>query len=272
MTESTMPVVTGARARLRAYGRWQLRDYFVERGAPTSVVIGLLGWLLVAPMMSRLGARLDNVSAGAIVKYGSRAAAQHAMLLDMSAEALSSSLGAIVFVGALFAMNGIVANDRKQGFYRFLFAKPVSPPAYYGQAFVLHGLGFLSIIAAMSLVYGALVTPVLDASLLAAVGATYLCYAGLAFALSAAARWDWLSLVSVSVAATYVWDRFGQSSSPAAWLAYLFPPLHRASEVYNAAGGGVALPWHLVLWFAGYGAICFVIGLVVLRYRRLAII
>jgi hypothetical protein len=272
MTAPTLPVAAPKRARLRAYGLWQLRDYFVERGAPTLVVIGLFGWLLIAPLVSRLGPMLENVPARLIVQHGSRAAAQHAMLQEMSAEALSNFLGAIVFVGALFAMNGIVANDRKQGFYRFLFAKPVSPPAYYGQAFVLHGIGFLSIVAAMSLVYGALVTPVLTASFLAAVGATYLCYAGIAFALSAAARWDWLSLVTVSVAATYVWERYGQSTSPAAALAYLFPPLHRTSEVYNAAASRMALPWHLVLWFVGYGMLSFAIGLVVLRYRRLAII
>jgi hypothetical protein len=270
MTAPTLPAAAPRRARLRAYGLWQLRDYFVERGAPTLVVIGLFGWLLIAPLLSRLG--LENVPARLIVQHGSRAAAQHAMLLEISAEALSNFLGAIMFVGALFAMNGIVANDRKLGFYRFLFAKPVSPPAYYGQAFVLHGIGFLSIVAAMSLVYGALVTPVLTASFLAAIGATYLCYAGIAFALSAAARWDWLSLVTVSVAATYVWERYGRSTSPAAALVYLFPPLHRMSEVYDAAASGMALPWHLVLWFVGYGTVSFVIGLVVLRYRRLAII
>lgn len=259
-------------ARLRAYGRWQLRDYCIERGAPTLIVIGIFGWLMIAPLLNRLHLMFENMPTRLIVQHGSRAAAQHAMLLELSGEVLGNFLGAIVFVGAVFAMNGIVANDRKQGFYRFLFAKPVSPPTYYGQAFVLHAFGFLSIITVMSLVYGALVIPVLSAPFLAAVGGVYLCYAGIAFALSAAARWDWLSLVTVTVAASYMWERFGRSTSPAAKLAYLFPPLHRTSEVYNAAASGMALPWHPLLWLAGYGAVSFVIGLVVLRYRRLAII
>jgi hypothetical protein len=272
MSAPAVPVVAPARARLRAYGLWQLRDYFVDRGVPTVIVIGLFGWLTLVPALGRLAMENENVPPRLIVTYGSAAAAQRAMLLEMSGAFLGNFLGAIVFVGALFAMNGIVANDRKQGFYRFLFAKPVSPPAYYGQAFVLHGVGFLCIVAAMSLVYGALVTPVLSVSFLVAVGAAYLCYAGIAFALSAAARWDWLSLVTVTVAATFAWERFGDSTSPAAKLVYLLPPLHRMSEVYTAAASGMALPWHSVLWFAGYGAVCYLIGLVVLRYRRLAII
>jgi hypothetical protein len=100
----------------------------------------------------------------------------------------------------------------------------------------------------------------------------YLCYAGIAFALSAAARWDWLSLVAVTVASNYLWVRYGESSSPLAALLHLLPPIHRTSEVYTAVAKGVALPWHLLGWFAAYGAVAFVIGLVVLRYRRLAIV
>jgi hypothetical protein len=55
-------------------------------------------------------------------------------------------------------------------------------------------------------------------------------------------------------------------------LLYLLPPLNRTAEVYTAVAKGDALPWHLLQWFGGYGAACFLIGLIVLRYRRLAII
>ena len=67
---------------------------------------------------------------------------------------LTGTLNALVFLGALFAMNGIVANDRKLGFYRFLFAKPVTPSRYYGQAFVLHWAGFMVVIAVLGALYG----------------------------------------------------------------------------------------------------------------------
>ena len=100
----------------------------------------------------------------------------------------------------------------------------------------------------------------------------------IAFLLSAAARWDWLSLVAVSIAADVLWTRFGASVHPLAKLLYLLPPLHRAREVYarrrdaDAVRRAVRDPWALLAWLVGYGALCYLAGLVVLRYRRLAIV
>lgn len=263
---------TPRRARLRAYGLWQLRDYFLDRGAPTFIVCTLFGYLGVSPILVMLKRDFESIPARLIAQHGGIEAARHAMVLEMSSAFLRSFLGVVIFLGALFAMNGIVANDRKQGFYRFLFAKPLSPPGYYGQAFVLHWAGFLVVSTVLGLVYGFFVSPVLSTSLYAVLALLYLCYAGIAFALSAAARWDWLSLVSITIAASYLWERFGESRSLFAKLLYLLPPLHKTNDVYSAVAKGMALPWHSLGWLAGYGAACFVIGLVVLRYRRLAII
>ncbi len=69
-------------------------------------------------------------------------------MMEFNHAFLRGILGTIVFVGALFAMNGIVANDRKQGFYRFLFAKPMTPSRYYGQAFFVHWAGFVAVMIA----------------------------------------------------------------------------------------------------------------------------
>lgn len=259
-------------ARLAAYVPWQLRDYLMDRGAPT-VLIGLLvGYMVGGGMLRAANLHLEQMSPGALVRAGGAAAARASAVAELTTVFLETALGNLVFLGALFAMNGIVANDRKQGFYRFLFSKPLSPDRYYGQAFVVHWAGFVLAVTVLGLVYHALIGPVLTARLYVAVSLMYLCYAGIAFALSAAARWDWLSLVAVTVASNYLWMVHGASTGPAAWLLYLFPPIHRTSVVYAAVATGTALPWDLLGWFAGYGAICFVIGLVVLRHRRLAII
>jgi len=260
------------RARLGAYGLWQLRDYFIDRGTPTALVGALFGYMVAGPMVVGLNMRLAGMSVAAISRAGGMDAARASMLRELTAVLLPLVLGNLVFLGALFAMNGIVANDRKQGFYRFLFSKSLSPERYYGQAFALHWAGFLVVFALLALLFHALVGPVLTLKLVAAVGLMYLCYAGIAFALSAAARWDWLSLVAVTVASNYFWARFGESRRAAAGLLYLFPPLHRTSEVYTVIATDVALPWQLLGWFAAYGAACFAVGLVVLRHRRLAII
>lgn len=260
------------RAQVGLYGLWQFRDYLIDRGLPTAIVSALFGYLTLAPMLSRLDRTLANIPPALVAKWGGVEQAKAVLMGDINTVFLRTFLGVVVFLGALFAMNGIVANDRKQGYYRFLFAKPLSPMRYYGQAFLIHSVGYLAVVSALAVVYGLLVWPLLSLPLVYVLALMFLLYAGITFALSAAARWDWLSLVTVTVLATFMWERFGASASPVAKLLYLLPPLHRTGDIYMAVAKGDPLDWPLLWWFAGYGAVCFVIGLVVLRYRRLAII
>ena len=267
-------------ARVGVYALWQLRDYLKDRGVPTFIVALLSGYLGLSPILERMPMRSDPVPTPLLVRFGSAHAVYAARMLEFNHEFLRGILGTIVFVGALFAMNGIVANDRKQGFYRFLFAKPITPSHYYGQAFLVHWVGFIGVTIVLGLVYGALIWPVLSGPLLLVIALMFVAYAGIAFLLSAAARWDWMSLVAVTVGATFLWARFGESTHPLARLLFLLPPLHRADEVYAsvssvpmyASGAPIVIPWPILAWLAGYGAACFAAGLVVLRHRRLAIV
>jgi hypothetical protein len=260
-----------------AYALWQLRDYFKDRGLPTMIVGTLAAYLSLSELLEpRTQAEM---MAQLRMRFGSAEAAAAAWPTYVDVTFVSSILAALVFLGALFAMNGIVANDRKFGFYRFFFAKPVTPSRYYGQAFLVHWAGFMAVITLLGLIQGIIVRPVLTQSLLLIVALMFLAYAGIGFLLSAAARWDWLSLVVVSIAADLLWKRFGTSDHPLAALLYLLPPLHRVNEVFAAAAGApmpfgtpAAIPWALVSWLAGYGVVCFLAGLFVLRHRRLAIV
>ena len=256
-------------ARLGAYAWWQVRDYALNRGAPTLIVALLFGYLGVSSML-----RIVNSPAGPPIRllerYGSVEAARQAMLHDASMSFVATFIGTYAFLGALIGMNGVISNDRKLGFYRFLFAKPVAPAALYGAEFAVNSIGFLALTVALALLYGAIIEPVLSAPLILAAAAGYLCYAGLGFALSAISRWDWLSLVAVAGAADILWRLYGDSTSPVAALLRLLPPMHRTSEVYSAASHDLVLPCQSVLWLAGYGAVAFVAGLAILRHRRLA--
>lgn len=266
-----------SRARTGAYALWQFRDYFKDRGLPTIIVGTVAAYLSLSELLEpRVRA---EVMAQLRMQFGTGRAADAAWSTYVDVTFVSSILAAIVFLGALFAMNGIVANDRKHGYFRFLFAKPVTPSRYYGQAFLVHWAGFMLVITLLGVVYGIIMRPVLTQSLLLIVALMFLAYAGIAFLLSAAARWDWLSLVVVSIAADVLWRRFGTSGHPLAALLYLLPPLHRVNEVFAAAAGApmpfgapAAIPWTLVAWLAGYGVLCFLAGLLVLRHRRLAIV
>ena len=264
--------VTPPRARVVRYGVWQLRDFLVERGIPILIIGSLLGYLTAAPLLPSLHRNLATLPPRLIQKWGGMDGARAVLMHDFNEKFLISFLGAMVYVGALLAMNGIVANDRKQGYYRFLFTKPLAPWRYYGQAFLIHTVGFLAIMALLGAVYGALLWPVLSLRLLLVLGLMFLMYAGITFVLSAAARWDWLSLVAVTVAATFFWERYKDSPAVLAKLLYILPPVHRTGEVYSALAKTEALPWPLIEWYAGYGIACFVGGLIVLRYRRLAIV
>jgi hypothetical protein len=259
------------RAHLARYALWQLRDYLRERGAATVVVTMLFGWIGVAPGVKLIDQRVATMPGDLVRRYGSIEAARAAMVHDVSAGFLAGFIGSMVFLAALLAMNGIVANDRKLGYYRFLFAKPVAPPRYYGQLFAVNAAGSLALISLMALVYGATVTPVLTPSFFTGTAVVFLLYASISFALSAAVRFDWLSLVVMTVAATLLWGAFGASESPLSKLLYLLPPVHKTNEVYAAVAGGTALPWHTLAWIGGYAVLSFVAGLIVLRYRRLAI-
>ena len=258
-------------SRVGAYAPWQLRDYLIDRGAPTIIVSALFGYIGIGAMLNGVTASIGRMSPAQLAARGGAEVVRASMVHDLSVSFLDNFLGVVVFLGALFAMNGIVANDRKTGFYRFLFAKPMSPMRYYGQGFLVHWGGYAMVVALLAIVYGLLVTPVLSLTLVGTMVLMFLCYAGIAFALSAAARWDWLSLVTVTVFATYAWQRWGTSENALAKLLYLLPPLDRTSKVYHALSLGEAPPWNLVAWLAGYGAACWVIGLLVLRVRRLAI-
>ena len=267
-------------ARVGAYALWQLRDYVKDRGVPTFIVALLSGYLGLSPIIERMPTRADVVPAGLLARFGSAEAVYAARMVEFNHAFLRGILGTIVFVGALFAMNGIVANDRKQGFYRFLFAKPMTPARYYGQAFFVHWVGFVAVMIALGLVYGVLIWPVLSRPLLLVIALMFVAYAGIAFLLSAAARWDWMSLVAVTVGSTFLWAQYGESTHPLARLLFLLPPLHRADEVYAsvsgvpmyASGAPIVIPWSILAWLVGYGIACFAAGLVVLRYRRLAIV
>jgi hypothetical protein len=259
-------------ARVGRYALWQARDYLMDRGAPTALVALLLGYLTAAPMLSMVNRQLETMPQRVIAKYGTMEAARTALMKDINEPFLRSFLGVIVYLGALLAMNGIVATDRSKGYYRFLFAKPVSPVRYYGQAFLIHWAGFLAIATVLAAIYGFFVWPLLSVKLVLIVAVMFLLYAGIIFLLSASFRGDWLILLMFTVLASFLWDKFGQSDSIVKSLLYVLPPLNRTTDIYYALAKGGAVDVGLLRWFGLYGAASVVAGLVVLRFRRMAIV
>jgi hypothetical protein len=248
----TAPAQT--RARLLEYAPWILRDYLMQHGLATIVVLVLLGVSIMAPVMALAGP--DYV-------MGEVPDPLAGQLLARVAESLA-------FLGAFFATNGIIATDRKLGYYRFLFAKPVRPWQHYGATFLLYGLGLLVVTLVLALIWGWVVRPALTIELFLIVALMYVAFGGVGFLLSAAWRYDWLSLISVIVIANIGWAAWGNAVGWRHWVLYLLPPVHRDDSVYAMlASVGGAVPWSSVAWLGGYGLICFLLGLVVVHKRPL---
>jgi hypothetical protein len=263
--------ITRRRAHIGRYGLWQLRDYLMDGAAKALVLCLALGYGQVFPILKMAETQSQHLRPQDIARYGSVEAARQAVLHTAVQSFATSFIGTVAFLGALMAINGIVLNDRRMGYYRFLFAKPIRPIRYYTQAFAISVAGFALVSVVLGLVFGALVAPVLTMPVLGVVVLMYFFYASIGFLFSAATRIDWLALIVTSIASQLLWTVYGNSTSIFAKLLYLVPPLTKTGEIYSAAVTGSAMPWNTVGWFAGYAAVCFSAALVVLHRRRLAV-
>jgi hypothetical protein len=176
----------------------------------------------------------------------------------------------VVSVSVLIALNGIVSNDRKMGYYRFLFSKPVSPVAYYTQLFFVYMAGVL---AAMLLLSGVLHTAVASFNIvnyLLYAAVIYIAMGGIGFFLSVATRYDWVSLAAVWLGSRILRDLYGAGPGWKSKAVELLPPVHKLSEVSTSLiTNGTAHTGDL-FWLIGYGALFFVLGLLVIRRGSLA--
>jgi hypothetical protein len=242
------------RARLLAYVPWMLRDYLTNQGPATLIVVLLIGYMALMPILDGpLSIPLGDVPP------------------EMAHRILLAILPAFAFLGPFFATNGIIANDRKFSYYRFLFAKPLSPITYYVTTFLVYGIGVFVITFLLMGVWALAVRPMFPGTLLLIVAIMYIAFGGIGFLLSAAWRFDWLSLVTVLLVASVAWEQWGDVQGLLRLPLYVLPQVHRASDIYAMAvpRPNAATPWSAILWLGGYGFVCFLLGMVVIRKRPL---
>jgi hypothetical protein len=240
------PAVRAPRGRLGAYALWQLRDFAVERSLPI---------LLIAAVMTYLVTRSHNY------RYIS------------PAELLAQILAPTVGVGMLLVTHDMVSADRKMGYFRFLFAKPVSVARYYAQLFAVKSLGFLATIAVVVALFSLLVQPVAPFGVLGAVAVMFLCIGGIGFLLSTVTRHDSLWMLALLAGTGFLRGIENRLDSVYQALIVLLPPIHRFPAV---------IAWFIanldpmkrgrlldVVWVAGYGLAAFGLGLFLLRRRSI---
>ena len=245
-------------SRLGRYFWWQLHDYMLHQAPATMAVLVMYAYLTLAPILN------GSVTNG-------RRFTVSTLPVSVVKEFFSDSLDSLMLLATLFATNGIVATDRKTGYFRFYFAKPVSAPRFYANAFAANGFGVLLVSLLLLIAFALLIRPFFPASYLPVVAAMYVAYGGVGFLLSTIWRFDWLSLITVAVISSLGWEMWGSDPGIRGVLVHLLPPTHRAASLYAyVAGTAEVFPWAAQIWLTGYGALCFFVGLGILRVRSLS--
>lgn len=237
-----------------AYLGWQSRDFVVERGAPLLIVATLMTFPIIMALR-QTAARVATPMQGA-------SSARFA-ILQLFAE--------FALISVLIGINGVVSSDRVKGYYRFLFAKPVSIPRYYAQAYIVNGLGLLIAAAGVLGVIYALGYPVFPVRVLLMVALVYVSLGGLGFFYSTLARFDWVLMGGTWGLAQVLRAVYPAHESRAGRVIdVILPPFHRLRDTGLQLARGEAADSTTLTWLLAWGIAGFVIGLLILRRRPLA--
>lgn len=242
------------RARLWSYLAWQARDFVFERGAPLLIVATLMGFPIIMGLREIAQQSPNPMQAEAAARYA---------IVQLFAE--------FSLIAVLIGINGVVSNDRVRSYYRFLFAKPVSIPRYYAQAYLVNGVGLVATASGVSAAIYALGYPVFAARALLTVGLVYVSLGGLGFFYSTIARFDWVLMGGTWGLAQVLRAVYPANESRAGEvLDVLLPPFHRLREVGVQLARGESVDAGTLAWLLGWGIAGFVLGLLILRRRPLA--
>jgi len=238
--------------RLAKYSVWQFRDFVLERGIGIVIIGFLWGYVMFEPLRRTMGAQWT----------GDQTSPVWGIALQVAA--------AVASLSVLIAMNGIVSTDRKNGYYRFLFSKPVNPVVYYAQLFVVYGIGLLTAMAVLSSLFHLIFPAFSIVNFLLYAAVIYVAMGGIGFFLSVATRYDWLSLAAIWLGSRILRGVYGPKHDWRSKAVELLPPVHRLDEVANSLIGRGTANTTEVVWLVGYGLFFFVLGLVIIRYGSLA--
>lgn len=237
-----------SRARLAKYSLWQFRDFVMEKGIAIVLIGAILGYLQLLPLKLTGLAQMDAVATARFVT------------------AMASNF-LTIFV--LITLNGMISTDRKQGYYRFLFAKPLSPVTYYGQLFVVHLVGYLAAVLVLSGTFFLAVGSFDVWNLVLYSCLIYVAMGGIGFLISAISRFDVMTLAIVWLGSRLVRAILADERDWRSKAVQLLPPVHKIDGVASSLISFGSAPLMDVLWLLGYGGLFLVAGLVVLKYRPL---
>jgi hypothetical protein len=242
------------RARLWRYLLWQARDFVVERGAPLLIVAFLMWGPVIVTLRRMSGAMPDST-----------------LVRANAVSVIVEGFATFSVIAVLVGINGVVSNDRVRGYYRFLFAKPVSIPRYYAQAYAVNGIGLMVTAAIVLAAIYALGHSVFLVKALWMVALVYVSLGGLGFLFSTLLRFDWILMGATLGLAHVLRFLFPSGGSRGGQvLNVILPPFHQLSDVGTQLARGETADSSMLLWLVGWGVSAFLLGLLILRRRPLA--
>ena len=256
-TDETIDVAP-AEAPLRRYLRFQVQDFARQR-AVWLFALGLLGLYFFR----------DNYDP-ALVAAGQGRGDQPEP--ETWREIATAGLSGFGLLSTLFAVHGIVSQERERGLQRFLFAKPIARIPYYLQKLGIAFVGTLVLTAVLTslagLVFGVSV-PLASALSLAV--ALFASVGGLTFLLSTLVRFEGGLALMASLAVIPL-RAIATETDLGTWrlvgaIRYLLPPIERLGPLVDPNELGD--PLRAVLWALAYGAVYITAGLMVLRRRSI---
>jgi hypothetical protein len=240
--------------RVGRYALWQLRDFFMGKGAVFVIFAGVFGVAAHASL---------NMN-GAGWKH-----APNAEL--MSRLGIAGPITFLSFFGIVIVCSSLVSGDRMQGYFRFLFAKPVNLVQYYVQLWLLTGVCVIALAVALTWLWGVIEAPVAIGRIAATFAVSYVVVGGLSFLLSTLMRFDWLMTLVLWTLAQVAGTVFSDRPAIKAIVGALLPPSEHYTAVRQALASATApVPATDLAWVLGYGVACLIIGLVILRKRPMA--
>lgn len=241
--------MSGGRGRLGRYSLWQFQDFVTEKGISIMIIGILLGFLQLLPF---------------------RFPGSPELTPERIIRVVTTLANSVLLISVFITVNGIVSNDRKLGYYRFLFAKPIRPFHYYAQLWLVYLVGLLSALALLSGLFVAFAGRFNFWNLALYAVLLYVALGGIGFFVSAITRHELWVLVAIWLGSSVLRAMYGDDTGWKNGALNLLPPVHTLDTVAaSLIATGTADVVH-VLWLAGYGALFLVLGLIVLHRRPLA--
>lgn len=245
------------RGRLGAYLlRFQLRDLLLYRAAlPVGMAI-FVGWMIVTTdargmdWASPRGARL----ALDIVRYVGQ--------------------GMFINVAVFLGIARLVSDDRSNGYFRFLFSKPVSLERFYVQQWLAHGASLVIITGLLGWWLQANTTTIPIRETMIVMALAWMLIGGVGFALTAATNYDSLLLLIAWIGSKIAHTIKDTPESPMwPWLREVTRftlPTQKLEYVATQLYAGDPLPVAHAAHVAAYGAIGFIVAIILLRRTSFA--